>query len=77
MGGGEDGGKAITELQICLCNLKSTIFYHDPLEETFVLELHDTVTSAKRKEASRPGTARARVCSLRTRLSPVANSGED
>lgn len=77
VGGGGGGGKAIIELQICLCNVKSTTFYHDPAEETFVLELCDTVTSAKRKEASRPGTAGARVCSLRTRLSPVPNSGED
>lgn len=52
VGGGEGGGKAIVAFSdlgsICLCDLKSTLFYHDPGEETFVLELYDTVTSAKR-----------------------------
>lgn len=31
----------------------------------------------QREEASKPGTARARVCSLRTGLSLVPNFGED
>lgn len=43
-GDGADAGNATTELSIsgyiCLCNLKVIIFYHDPVEETFVLGFH-------------------------------------
>ena len=58
-----------------------TIFCHDPVEETFVLEPHDTELplSGARKFLGLPKAevAGVQVCSLRTGLSPLPNFGED